>query len=395
MKICIINNLYPPNARGGAEQVVSKTVEGLVHAGHDVVVITTTPDGDWSEANDQVTIYRFKPRNIYYYIHAHKHNILFRFMWHVVNMFHVGAARHVKKILQIEKPDVVHTHNLMGLSFLIPRIIKQLGLRHLHTVHDVQLVEPSGVILKSEETSWRYNGFPTKIYSWITRTLFGSPDVVISPSQFLLDFYSSRNFFKNSPYVVVRNPIPFDFSSERHNLEKGEKFRLLYVGQIEHHKGIVFLAEVFSSLTNIDAELHIVGNGSLFDDVKKIANDNEKIHAHGRLNRQEVASLFQQSDMTIVPSRCYENSPTVIFESFYFGVPVLASRIEGIAELIREGENGVTFVADDKESLKEKILWCTQSKTHLENMAKKTRDSLRGLSEGEYVERLLSHYKNN
>jgi len=53
MKICIINNLYPPYVRGGAEQVVAKTVQGLLERGHRVVIITSSPAGGSSSADQQ------------------------------------------------------------------------------------------------------------------------------------------------------------------------------------------------------------------------------------------------------------------------------------------------------------------------------------------------------
>jgi hypothetical protein len=71
-------------------------------------------------------------------------------LWHIIDIFHFASKNKIRQILQTEKPDLVHTHNLMGLGFLIPRLIKKMGLRYIHTVHDVQLVEPSGIILKQK-----------------------------------------------------------------------------------------------------------------------------------------------------------------------------------------------------------------------------------------------------
>jgi glycosyltransferase involved in cell wall biosynthesis len=389
MKICLINNLYSPYTRGGAEQVVSKTVEGLIRNGHRVVLITTAPKGDWKEQSDRLTIYRFCPRNFYYYTNAHTHKFAVRLFWHVINIFHIGAALRVRKILLLEKPHVVHTHNLMGMSFLIPLIIQKLKIRYLHTVHDVQLVEPSGVILKSKENSWRYSGFPTKIYSSIMRLLFGSPDVVISPSQFLLDFYKQRDFFKKSKTVVLRNPITFESYALGAKSSLRNDFVFIYVGQLEKHKGASFLVNTFLNTAGLDANLYIVGNGAELNKIKKVAENDKRIKIFGRVGREQVASLFMEADAAIVPSLCYENSPTVIFESFYFGVPVLASNIEGIAELIREGENGLMFLAGNEDSLRQKLAWCVENKEKLNEMGKKTNESLRSLSDSEYIRRLI------
>ncbi len=393
MKICLITNLYPPYSRGGAEYVVFKTVKGMAENGHKVVVITTSPDGESDEISGNISIYRFKPRNFFFYTQAHKYSAFMRFLWHIADMFHFGSARYIKRILQKAKPDVVHTHNLMGIGFLIPAVIRKMKIKHLHTVHDVQLVEPSGIILKLKEKDWRYNGLPTKIYTWLMKKLIGSPDVVISPSQFLLDFYSDRGFFEKSKKVMLRNPVTTD-QTDSGRYPRGQ-ISFLYLGQIEKHKGINFLIERFIELCqekNIRAELHIAGDGSEFENIKKMSQGYGNIIMHGKVDRTELPKLFKEADMTIVPSLCYENSPTVIFESLSFGAPVLASRVEGIVELIREGDNGLTFQTGDKESLKQRIMWCLDNKEKLEEMSRKTIKPLAGLSQDDYIRELNRLY---
>ncbi len=387
MKIALINNLYPPYARGGAEQVVKRTVEGLMKQGHEVVLITSTPEGEYKETKGNLTIYRIRPKNIFYYTHAHRHHVISRFIWHLIDMFNISVSKEVSRILTYEKPDIVHTHNLMGLSFLIPQTIRRHEIRHVHTVHDVQLVEPSGIILKTEETSWRYTGVPTKIYTWIMKKLMGSPDVVISPSQFLLDFYKDRGFFVDSDKTLLRNPLTLSFDVQDRSRDN-DVFNFLYLGQIEKHKGVFLLAEAFKHVDN--AMLHIAGGGSQLDDLKKQVGNNHNVKFYGRVERDKLPEIFSHMDMTVVPSLCYENSPTVIFESLYFGVPVLASHIEGIAELIDEGNNGFTFKAGDLTSLTQRIQWCINHTDEIENMRIKIPADSR--PEGEYVVQLLELY---
>lgn len=397
MKICIINNIYPPYQRGGAEQVIVKMADGLRQAGHSVVIITSSPAGDYTEKMPDFKIYRLHPRNLYFYTKGHEHNFLRRLIWHFIDIFNFLIAKKVKKILTEEKPDIVHTHNLMGLSFLIPQIIRKLKLKHIHTVHDVQLVEPSGLILKQKENSWRYNGLPTKIYTYMMKKLMGSPEVVISPSQFLLGFYEKRGFFAKSNFVVLRNPLTFEFKNNIEETEKNDDFNFLYLGQVEEHKGVLFLVDSFKDLVeknNLNCVLQIAGVGSQFEELKKIAGNCAKIKILGKKNREELPILFYNTDLTIVPSLCYENSPTVIFESLSFGVPVIASRIDGIAELIQENENGLTFTAGDKIDLQEKIKWCLEHKSQIKEMGDKARASVNGLSLNEYISKLFQLYQN-
>ena len=97
-----------------------------------------------------------------------------------------------------------------------------------------------------------------------------SRSIIISPSKFLFDFYSSRGFFPNSKHKVLRNPIPFSLTQTNRN-DASRPFSFLYVGQIEDHKGIVFLVDAFRQMLNLDAHLHVAGSGSAFAKVKALA----------------------------------------------------------------------------------------------------------------------------
>ena len=101
----------------------------------------------------------------------------------------------VKKILREEKSDLVLTHNLMGIGFLIPRTIRKLKIKNIHTLHDVQLAVPRGLIICGQEKNWEQKTFFRKFYELLCRRLFNSPDVVVSPSKWLLDFYDTKRIF--------------------------------------------------------------------------------------------------------------------------------------------------------------------------------------------------------
>ncbi|MBI5022916.1 MAG: glycosyltransferase family 4 protein [Candidatus Magasanikbacteria bacterium] len=402
MKICLISNLYPPYARGGAEQVVKNTVEGLLARGHEVVVITARPlvaekvaENAAGVGGRSARIYRFYPHNIFFYGNDFKYPFWLRFFWHLFDVFNFHSYWRVRRILKKEKPDVVHTHNLKGLGYLIPRAIRGLDLRHVHTLHDVQLVEPSGIIIKGAENQWPYNFFLRRWYEKICRVLFGSPEVVISPSNFLLEFYESRGFFQQSRKVVVPNPV-IENNLFQHHAEPTGFFSFLYLGQIEDHKGVLFLIRVFLNwiptfvgMTKRIA-LHIVGAGSKLSEAKRLADGCPQIIFHGKVDRAQLPRIFSQTDMAIVPSLCYENSPTVIFESFSFGVPVLASSIEGVAELIKNGENGLTFEAGNEAALIEKMSWCSQHQTEITAMRHAALKSIEGRGLDAYLDKLLN-----
>ncbi len=398
MKICLISNLFPPISRGGAEKVAKIVVDGLKSAGHDVFVISTKPWDGWASLKSKameengIKVYRFYPFNIFYYLNDWKHSAICRMKWHFCDTFNFHSRLAVKKILQKEKPDAVMTHNLKGIGYLIPRLIHKLGIRHIHTLHDVQLAVPSGLIMISRRNSSALAEeflLLRKWYEVICRRLFNSPDVVIAPSKWLLDFYSERGFFKNSKKAVLPNPVAtWPPVAEKIRTSEDGKLSLLYLGQIEEHKGILFLVTVLKNL-DIDFKLHIAGDGSKIGEVKKMVADDKRFIVHGKLPSEKIAEIFSEVDFTIVPSLCYENSPTVIYESLSFGVPVLAAKIGGVAELVHDGKNGFTFEAGNTEDLTRVLKHAAANRDNVKKMRQSAQKSVEDFRIENYIKKLL------
>ena len=203
MKICLINSLYTPYYRGGAEVVVESIVQELLNFGHEVVVITLGRRRDLSKQG-KLSVYRIKPFNVFSFLDINQRPVWLRLFWHPLDVFNFSGYWQIKKILATHKPDLVMTHNLKGLSYLAPLAIKSLGLTHWHTIHDVQLVRPSGLIIFGQEKPFL---IIDKVYEKICRRLFGSPRLVISPSEWLSNFYRTRGFFKHSRQLILPNPV--------------------------------------------------------------------------------------------------------------------------------------------------------------------------------------------
>lgn len=342
MKIAVITNLYPPISRGGAEKVAQRIVGELVKRGHDVVVISTMPMSAGAtipEIRETLgeTVYRFFPLNLYHVLNDYRHSYWVRFIWHAVDLFSKFSLRRVEAILRAEKPEVVLTHNLKGIGLRVPQAIRVLGLPWIHTVHDVQLSVPSGLLIYQHEMNW-FEKIMRRPYEVIVRRAMGTPDLVISPSKFLADFYKERGFFLKTTVKVTPNPAP-----ELRHILRGERapgpLRLLYAGQLERHKGILELLEAVN-LLEIPFELHIAGEGTLAPLIQERSKNDSRVLYHGYISLVSLEQIFEIVDVLVVPSRCYENSPTVIYEALKAGVPIIASDIGGVGELIRQGENG-------------------------------------------------------
>jgi glycosyltransferase involved in cell wall biosynthesis len=262
---------------------------------------------------------------------------------------------------------------LKGLGVSVGKEIQKQGVPHIHTLHDVQLSVPSGLLIHGHEKGGLNSGPLRRMYEkGVTRSI-GRPDAVLSPSKFLSDFYKERGMFSHSKMRVLPNPLPPVDSAPRGKRVSGPT-RLLYVGQLEKHKGIIQIFDAMEKM-GTDVQLHIAGDGALADYVTARASLDPRVHFHGFVSMQYLIKIVKSSDAILVPSLCYENSPTVIYESYKVGVPVIASRIGGIPELIRDGETGIliepgsvpSLVSAIKRIHEDKDVWWTKTQRIFEH----------------------------
>ncbi len=380
MKICLINNLYKPYNRGGADKIAENIVNGLEKAGYEIFVISTKPL--FSHLASRVSYHNYYIPSIFPYLNKIPKPV--RLLWHFGDNFNFINYLKIKKILKKEKCDLIITHNLKGLGCLIPKAIKKLKIKHVHYLHDIQLIHPSGLMFYGEEK--KIDSIFAKIYSHITKKLFNSPNIIISPSKWLLNMHKKRNFFPNSKKIVLPNPATIH--KMRDTRCKIQNTKLLYVGEIENHKGVMTLIQAFQKLNRDDVELIMIGQGSQLEKIKKISNKNKNIKILGWQKNEKVRKIMLNSDALIMPSSCYENSPTVIYEAISDGLPVIASEIGGIPELIKKF-GGILFEPQNKNDLKNKINYLIDNYQEVKKASQKGKLEIKKLSLKNYTKELL------
>jgi glycosyltransferase involved in cell wall biosynthesis len=385
MKICLINNLYPPHARGGAEVVVETIVTGLLRQGHTVVLITIGRKRATMQTKN-LTIHHVKPWNVFSFLDINQRPTWLRLIWHPLDVFSLSGAYQVRAILKKQQPDLVMTHNLKGISYLVPSVIRKLGLRHFHTLHDVALSRPSGLIFFGQEKPFL---ILDKIYEKINRKLFGHPDLVISPSRWLMSFYRKLGFFDHAKVMVLPNPVVFRHVGKKKIVRKAAPVQFLFAGQIEPSKGIFFLLDTCQNLRG-EWQLNIAGTGTRDERVKELAELNPNIKLLGHVPHNQMPATFVGADLTVVPSLCYENSPSVIYESLAANTPVIAADIGGVAELVKDDVNGFTFAAGNKKNLVEVLQHFIDHPESIARLKKNCFLSVREYSVDHYVKQLLT-----
>lgn len=193
MKICLFSSLYPPLAFGGATGVAQIEAEHLVKRGHEVFVITTSPDNCYHEENiNGVKIYRLPNSNLYPFYENFKnqnnYKIPSKIIWHIIDTFNLRLKNKIKRIVLDEKPDIVHVHNFGGLSTLLFNGMKEIGVPVVFTAHDYSVICPRANLLRSDNSICEERPLICSAYTKIKKFLVsGGVDIVISPSQFLIN----------------------------------------------------------------------------------------------------------------------------------------------------------------------------------------------------------------
>jgi len=160
-------------------------------------------------------------------------------------------------------------------------------------------------------------------------------------------------------YVVVENVANTDFFFFNGRPRSENRFRFLHVSNFNYQKNAEAIMESFFSLLKDFpvAELVLVGSipGEIRQRIENSGLLEKNIFIKGEVSYPEVAIQMQEADALVMFSR-YENSPCTIIESLCCGLPVVASRVGGIPELI-DDSNGRLLASTDNEGLVTAMGW--------------------------------------
>jgi glycosyltransferase involved in cell wall biosynthesis len=316
MKIAVLTNDYPPHATGGAGVIAETQVQELQRRGQEVKVF-------------------------YYPITFTNKSVFTRLVSH---LFDLRAKTGIVDEIIAWQPEILLTHNLTGCGIGTPRAVKRQGIPWVHLLHDVQLIEPSGRIVSGERFGvfravWRF------AWSSLRRAALGSPNEVISPTRWLLEYHRSRGFFWSSKTDVIPNPLAkIDMETVTWD---GREPSILFVGRVDVDKGISILVRAWRSLGEARPRLEVVGDGAWRARLE--AMKDERLVIRGPVPHDRIVSLMSRSRVVAVPSLVMENQPTVALEGLAAGCNVVASDVGGVAETI--GDAGHVVRAGSAEEL--------------------------------------------
>jgi glycosyltransferase involved in cell wall biosynthesis len=342
VKILIAHNSY---TKPGGEDVVFESESALLEQhGHDVV--------------------RYLANNR----EAGEYN---RVVLAANSIWNTKVVRQVRALIQRTHPDVVHVHNTLPLiSPAIYHAAHAEGVPVVQTLHNFRLICPKADLLRDgklcEECigSWTY--WPGVVHGCYRGSRMATAVVAAMIASHTLlrtwdsriDRYIAMSEFMRRKYIeggwaadkITVKPNFFDYPAHaRHG--RGEY--VLFAGRLSEEKGIKTLLGALARMSK-PPRVKIAGEGPLMPaDLGSYPN----VEWLGFLPRGRVIELMQRASVLVFPSEWYEGCPLTIIEAFATGLPVIASRLGNMAEMVTDGVTGLLFGPTDSADLAAVIEW--------------------------------------
>jgi glycosyltransferase involved in cell wall biosynthesis len=257
------------------------------------------------------------------------------------NFSFITTARRVGRTLKERNASVVHAHGYKATVFCaaarcwhpIPMIKTEHGLP-----------EPmSGSLLRA----WR-----NQFYHWSDTIAVRTAGAALCyVTDDLRNAYRQHHF--GLPTRVIPNGIePMDRRQFRRPPELREEwFNLLIVGRLDTVKGHHLAVEAMAKVVTPDVHLHLVGVGPREHELRMLAESlgvAHRIHVLGF--RRNVFDYIAHCNVVLMPS-LHEGLPYTLLEALALGTPIIASRVGGLAEVLRDGETALLIPPQDATSL--------------------------------------------
>lgn len=270
------------------------------------------------------------------------------------------------RILRELKPHVVHTHLYPIVHCLLPIVLAGIPAR-VHTVHSMALHEGGLVLRMAVRIASRYFGF----------VLPG-----ISPSI----AETIRAYHSVTDVPIIKNGIPVDRTTESKTMYDRKDIGLtagdficIQVASFKHVKNHAMIIESFREALKKKSELVLLlaGEGPLRGSIERMAMEygiSERVRFLGL--RDDIMGLHSISDLFLLSSH-WEGLPISIMEAMSAGLPVVATDVGGVQDLVEDGRTGIVVKPQDVSAFSNAIVELAEDRDRAHGMGEEGRERIR------------------
>lgn len=427
MKILLCVHQFLPDFQAGTEVLTFGTARALQRCGHQVTILTGYPERRPLEDSQRLDSYQYEGIEVERFRHA---RVPMGGQANVVEAEYNNKflALHFRGLVEKLQPDIVHFFHLGRLSASIVDVCHDLGIPMVLTPTDFWFICPtcrlqlpdnslctgpdkSGVnclrhVVSNTQPSeltaklnilpdwlvalaiWGINqGLLSKRwFSPYVRALSARPaflrprinmmDAVVVPTRLMENLLCRNGLVAEK---IIFSPYGLDMSSISPSPSKKgghPALRLGFIGSLYEHKGAHLLIEAVRSLpAALPLVVRIYGSMDEFPEyaekLRTAAAGDARISFCGTFPNSEIGQVLADLDVLAVPSIWYENTPLVIYSAHAAGCPVIATNLGGMAEVVRDGENGLLIEAGHVGGLTQAIRRLAEDRELLRRLADK------------------------
>jgi glycosyltransferase involved in cell wall biosynthesis len=330
MRVLILHNRY--QLPGGEDTVVAQESQMLRERGHEVEIL--------EENNDDIRGFRAQLQTAVVSIYSKKSYEVVRF-----------------RINQV-RPDVVHVHNLFPkLTPAVYAACNDANVPVIQTLHNFRIICPGTILYRNgqicQDCVGRSIAWPGVMRGCYRGSCAGTAAVAVGTA-----FHHLRGTWKNgvSQYIAltefsrsqfVAGGLPAEKITVKPNSVNDPgvgahdgKF-LLFVGRLTPEKGVRLLLQA-ASQNLLPLPLKMVGTGPLTQEVAPLAAAG-KVEWLEQCSRADVLRLMKEATALVFPSQWFEGMPMVLLEALATGLPVVASNLGSMPEMIQHQQTGLLF----------------------------------------------------
>ncbi len=292
-----------------------------------------------------------------------------------------GVLGRLREVLKETAPQVVHFHNFHGLTLAMAQLVRELGIHSCFTPHNYHMIDPELYLFDRNLCLWngtdplrnaaavRRNPEKKELYReriLVTRKVMNEwVDLVLAVStrqkELLVEYGADP-----ARVAVVHQASP---SCDRlwRNGELArqarrplhEPLRIGFIGGVTHNKGVHMIIAAAQHFSRDEVEFHVFG--SVASDLLTWLRSLDRagmVAFHGGYCEEDLPGIAAELDLALVPSVTEDCAPLVLLELMAMRLPVIAARIGGIPDFVREGVNGFLYRYDEVAELVQAVRSC-------------------------------------